>query len=61
MAHVRVTGAMMAQISQKHVNERIRQKQTGRRQTTTVPITNTVVLSALFSLVNLSTSCWGNC
>ena len=61
MAYVRVTGAMMAQISQKHVSKRIRQKQTGRKQTITAPTTNTVLLSALFSLVNLSTSCWGNC
>ena len=61
MAHVRANGAMVVQISQKHVTKGIRQKQSGRRQIITAPTTNTVVLSALFSLVNLSTPCYGNC
>ena len=61
MAHVCVNVLGMGKISQRPVAVTIRQKQSGRRQTTTAPITNTVVLSALFSLVNLSTSCWSNC
>ena len=61
MAHVCVNVLGMGQISQRPEAVTIRQKQSGRRQTKTAPITNTVVLSALFSLVNISTSCWGNC
>ena len=36
-------------------------KAMGRKQNATAPTTNTVVLSALLSLVNLSVSSCGNC
>ena len=39
----------------------MRQKPAGRGLTITALITNTVVFSALFSLVDLSTSSWGSC
>ena len=51
----------MGQISERPVVKTTRQKPSGRRQTITAPTTNTVVLSALFSLENLSTSSWGSC